>query len=149
MLILKRTNKQPEYTQGELYIDNKYFCDTLEPTDRGLKKDDPTSLIKQVKIPSKTAIPSGLYKISYDIKSPKYSNIKYYKDFCDGKMPRLLDTKGFDGILIHPGNWVSHNSQNDSDGCILVGKWNKDHLINSRITWEKLYNLKQSEIKIE
>lgn len=101
MLILKRTNKQPEYTQGELYIDNKYFCDTLEPTDRGLKKDDPTSLIKQVKIPSKTAIPSGLYKISYDIKSHKYSQVKYYKDFCDGKMPRLLDVPCWEGVLIH------------------------------------------------
>lgn len=144
MLILKRTNKQPEYTQGELYIDNKYFCDTLEPTDRGLKKDDPTSLIKQVKVPSKTAIPTGLYKISYEIKSTKYSQIKYYKDFCDGKMPRLLDVPCWDGVLVHPLNRVE-----ETQGCIGVGKWDKDHLINSRITWEKLYNLKQTEIKIE
>ena len=46
-------------------------------------------------------------------------------------------------------NGVLFRLQSDSEGCILVGKWDKDHLINSRITWEKLYNLKQTEIKIE
>ena len=144
MLILKRTNIQPDYTQGKLYIDDKYFCDTLEPTDRGLKKDDSTSLINSVKVPSKTAIPVGQYNISYDIKSPKYGQIKYYKDFCNGKLPRLLNVPGFDGILIHPLNKVS-----ETQGCIGVGYWNKDRLINSTVTWEKLYNLKQTKIKIE
>lgn len=151
MLILKRINKQPEYTQGELYINNQYFCDTLEPP------------VRAVKIPSKTAIPVGEYNISYNIKSPKYSQIKQYKDFCDGKMPRLLDVKGFDGVLIHPGSYMGYRKsvcnidspdmkeitqeklkaefglilpkgeytikngvlfhiQNDSEGCILVGQ---------------------------
>jgi len=36
-LLLKRIAKKKEYTIGKLYIDNKYFCDTLEDTDRNLK----------------------------------------------------------------------------------------------------------------
>ena len=35
-LTLKRIAKKPKYTIGKLYIDNTYFCDTLEDTDRGL-----------------------------------------------------------------------------------------------------------------
>lgn len=32
-------------------------------------------------------------------------------------MPRLLNVKGFDGILIHKGS-----TANNSAGCIIVGK---------------------------
>jgi len=35
-LTLKRTAKKPTYTIGKLYIDDVYFCDTIEDTDRGL-----------------------------------------------------------------------------------------------------------------
>lgn len=114
MLMLKRTNKQPEYTVGQLTLDNKYICDTLEPTDRGLTSD--STDIDSVKVASKTAIPTGCYNISYQVVSPRYSQIKYYREFCDGKLPRLLNVPGFDGILIHPGNTAK-----DTAGCILVG----------------------------
>ena len=39
-LRIKRIAKQPNYTIGKLYIDDKYYCDTLEDTDRGLKQTD-------------------------------------------------------------------------------------------------------------
>lgn len=35
-ILLKRIAKKPNYTIGKLYIDGKYFCDTLEDKDRGL-----------------------------------------------------------------------------------------------------------------
>ena len=35
-LKLKRIFKGDTYTIGNLLIDGKYFCDTLEDTDRGL-----------------------------------------------------------------------------------------------------------------
>jgi len=35
-LLLKRIAKKSKYTIGRLYIDNEYFCDTIEDTDRGL-----------------------------------------------------------------------------------------------------------------
>jgi hypothetical protein len=33
-LYLKRLTNGQDYTAGQLYIDNKKFCDTLEPADR-------------------------------------------------------------------------------------------------------------------
>jgi len=35
-LTLVRSYLGPSYTIGHLYIDDKYFCDTLEDVDRGL-----------------------------------------------------------------------------------------------------------------
>lgn len=141
MLMLKRTNKQPEYTVGQLTLDNKYICDTLEPTDRGLTSD--STDIDRVKVASKTAIPTGCYNISYQVVSPRYSQIKYYREFCDGKLPRLLNVPGFDGILIHPGNTAK-----DTAGCILVGTWNGKQLTDSKKSWEKVYKLGEKSIKI-
>jgi len=36
-LLLKRIAKKNLYTIGKLYIDGKYFADTIEDKDRGLK----------------------------------------------------------------------------------------------------------------
>jgi hypothetical protein len=81
-----------------------------------------------LKIYCETAIPTGTYKITMNVKSPKFSQKKYYKDFCDGYLPRLLDVKGYDGILIH-GNFMEKSNvngdianQNATCGCLIVGK---------------------------
>lgn len=105
-LKLQRVARKAAYTIGKLYIDDKYFCDTLEDTDRLLKQSDSLSLIKSKKIPGQTAIPTGTYKVIIN-KSPKFGRL----------LPRLLDVPGFDGILIHRGN-----TDKDSAGCILVGE---------------------------
>jgi hypothetical protein len=52
-----------------------------------------------------------------DIVSPKFSKKAYYKSFCNGKMPRIMNVKGFEGILIHKGS-----NADSSAGCIIVGK---------------------------
>jgi hypothetical protein len=44
-ILVKRVAKKEAYTIGKLYIDNKYFCDTLEDRDRGLKQSMPLSEI--------------------------------------------------------------------------------------------------------
>ncbi len=77
-ILLDRFFKGPKYTVGHLYIDGKYFCDTIEDVDRGLLNSMPLSEIKAKKIPSKTAIPRGTYKITLDVVSPKYSKRDYY-----------------------------------------------------------------------
>ena len=81
-LILKRLYLKTDYTIGKLYMDGKYFCDTLE--------DQVRDLTKERKIPGRTAIPAGVYEIVVNV-SPRFKR----------KLPRLLDVPGFDGILIH------------------------------------------------
>ena len=69
--------------------------------------------------------------------SPKYAGVAWYYNFCRGKMPRLKDVPGFDGILIHPGT-----SALDTKGCILVGKNTKvGKLTDSRACFMEVYKL--------
>ena len=142
-LELKRIAKKDKYTIGHLFIDGKFFCDTLEDPDRGLTSTMNLTEIKSKKIKGDTAIPTGTYKITLDVVSPKYSNFsKYpYVKFCGGKMPRLLNIPGYEGVLIHAGN-----TQKDTEGCLLVGE-NKvvGKVINSQVTWKKLYEILQKD----
>lgn len=116
-LFLKRIAKKKEYTIGKLYIDNVYFCDTIEDTDRGLNQSMTEQQVRSIKIPGKTAIPTGTYKINMNIVSPKFGSKPFYKKTCNGKLPRLMEVVGYKGILIHAGN-----TERDTDGCLLVGK---------------------------
>lgn len=72
-IVVKRIAKKPEYTIGKLYIDDVYFCDTLEDTDRNLSQTDILSEISAKKVYGKTAIPSGTYKIDMNTISPRFS----------------------------------------------------------------------------
>lgn len=115
-LLLNRIAKRDTYTIGKLYIDNQYFCDTLEDTDRGLTSDMSLQEILKRKIYGKTAIPTGTYKVNMYTVSPRFKNRNWAKPY-EGKLPRLMDTIGFEGVLIHVGN-----SASDTTGCVLVGK---------------------------
>jgi hypothetical protein len=140
-VVINRKYKKKDYTIGELYINGVFFCNTLEDTDRGLSQHTPLDEIKNKKIYGKTAIPIGTYKMTLDVVSPKYSRqAKYHK--IQGKLPRLLEVPGFDGILIHIGN-----TANDSHGCILVGyNTTKGKVLDSTNTFFKLYDkLKESD----
>lgn len=114
-LRVERLWKKDTYTIGKLYVDDKYFCNTLEDTVRDLSKEKKT--------PGKTAIPYGEYKVVYN-RSPKFGR----------NLPRLLNVPAFEGILIHPGN-----TADDSAGCILVGRNTEvGRLTESRYTSDKL-----------
>ena len=126
-LELKRIFKGENYTIGRLFIDGEYFCDTLE---------DPVRQLDSIKdkIYSKTAIPTGKYKVSMSIVSPKYSIRKSY-NWCGGRLPKLIDVPFFEGILIHSGNTPDHTA-----GCILVGENKiKGQVINSMNTLKNLW----------
>jgi hypothetical protein len=145
-LLLQRRFRGENYTIGSLYIDNVYFCETLEDKDRGLTHDMPLADIIMQKVKAKTAIPAGTYKVVTDIVSPKYSTREAYK-FCSGKVPRLLNVPGYEGILIHIGN-----TADDTEGCILVGENKvKGQVINSTVTFRRLYETLKTakEITIE
>lgn len=141
---LHRAALRKHYTIGHLYVDGVYVCDTIEDTDRGLTQDDTIADIEAVKVKSETAIPKGTYRVTLKVVSPKFGKKDYYKNFCGGKLPRLLDVPGFDGILIHRGN-----NQNDSAGCIIVG-YNKvvGQVVNSQSAFEKLYKILEGDERI-
>lgn len=134
-LLVDRAWKKDTYTISRLYVDGVRFNEILEDRDRGLSQSDPLSYIISEKVSCETAIPSGTYNVRMDIVSPKYAAVKWYKDLCGGKMPRLEKVPGFDGILIHPGNTAL-----DSSGCLLPGKNTKvGQVTASRETFQVLY----------
>ena len=141
-IISERIAKRNTYTISNMYIDGVKFCNVLEDTDRGLTQDMPIEDIQKAKVYGKTAIPTGTYKVTLDIVSPKFSKYKQYK-FCNGKLPRLLDIPGFDGILIHIGN-----TEEDTDGCLLVGKNNVvGKVTESTVTFKALYDKMQEAVE--
>lgn len=107
-LSLKRRYRGPDYTIGSLFVNGAYFSDTLEDKVRDIPREG--------KIPGKTAIPTGEYKVILS-HSPRFKR----------ELPRLLNVPYFDGILIHRGNTPNH-----TEGCILVGENKiKGQVINS------------------
>lgn len=90
-------------TIGKLYLDGTFECYTLEDK------------VREEKIPGKTAIPYGSYRIVIDF-SNRFKKL----------MPHLLDVPGFTGVRIHAGN-----TENDTEGCILLGKETDSKSISS------------------
>ena len=133
-LKLKRIARRETYTIGRLFVGDKYFCDTIEDTDRGLRQSLPLSVNQSKKQKGRTAIPTGKYRVTLEMKSPRFQNSKQY-EFCKGYLPRLINVPAFDGVLIHIGNTAK-----DTEGCILVGE-NKEvgKVLNSTVTFRRLY----------
>jgi hypothetical protein len=102
-LTLKRRFKGPKYTIGSLYINKEYFCDTIEDIDRKLNDSMTEEEIKRIKVYGETAIPYGTYKIDMNTVSPKFRGRSWAEPYS-GKLPRLLNVKGYEGVLIHVGN---------------------------------------------
>lgn len=130
---LIRKYRKTDYTIGQLFINNQYFSDTLEDTDRGLKDSMSLEEIRRIKVFGSTCIPYGTYKVTITY-SPKFKK----------NLPLINNVKGFDGIRIHSGNTSS-----DTQGCILLG-FNKvkGKVINSKDTIDKFINLVQKAIDI-
>lgn len=134
-ILVKRIFSNTKYTIGHLYVDGTYVCDTLEDTDRGFNQYMSYSWIQNQKVIGETAIPVGTYRIDMSTVSPRFVQKAYYAKLCDGKLPRLVDVPGFEGILIHTGNTAS-----ETCGCLLTG-YNKEKgkILNSKQAFEKLY----------
>ena len=142
-LKLNRIARKNGYTIGRLSINGKYFCDTLEDSDRGLSSSMSLDVLKKKKLPHITAIPTGRYQITMDVISPRFSKSKFYQQFGEGRVPRLLNVPAYQGILIHCGNTAK-----DTDGCILVGKNTKVGMVlDSKQTYANLYPLLEEAAK--
>lgn len=104
-LKLVRDLKNDKYTLGSLYIDNAFFCYTVEDTVRDKNNDGDLKDIGEAKVYGETAIPKGNYKVILSM-SNRFKKL----------MPEVLNVPEFTGIRIHAGNTAI-----DSHGCIIVG----------------------------
>lgn len=114
---VRRIAKRETYTIGHMYLDGRYFCDTLEDRVRDLGKEP--------KVPGQTAIPEGRYRVIVN-RSPKFRR----------ELPRLLNVPHFEGILVHRGNTAA-----DSAGCLLVG----ENYVKGKVLNSTPYELKLTE----
>lgn len=149
ILQVYRQYKKDSYTIGKLYINGEYFCDTLEDKDRGLNQNMPLSYLRDHKVYGKTAIPTGDYKITLEVISPKFGSMPFYDNTCQGKLPRLLDVPAFDGVLIHVAD--GYKGAELLQGCIGVGKNKiKGGLLEGKETFTELYKrMEEAQTKEE
>ena len=148
-LTIKRTITRNNYTLGELYIDGQFFCSTLEDRDRGLTQSMSVEQIKSMKVPGETAIPKGTYKVTLDVVSPKFSKYPFYMEVCEGKLPRLIDVKGYEGVLIHVADGIKRDAL--LQGCIGIGNLSsEEYLINGKQVFTEFYNrIKGNDVELE
>lgn len=101
LVVCKRQPTREEVTIGDLLIDDAHFCYTLEDAIREI----PGAPVHTWKIPGRTAIPAGKYRITLEY-SPRFG-------------PRTItlnDVPGFSGVRVHSGNSIL-----DTEGCPIVG----------------------------
>ena len=122
-LLLDRDVRTKNSTIGQLYVDGKFECHTLEDFDRQLKSTMDLSLIQSIKVKAETAIPTGTYEV-----------IITFSNRFQRKLPELLNVKGFEKIRIHSGN-----DKSNTEGCLLVGtERNVDFIGKSRLAFGAL-----------
>ncbi|MEA3443347.1 MAG: DUF5675 family protein [Bacteroidota bacterium] len=127
-LSLLRFSDNGETTIGLLYINDKFYCYTLEDT------------FREEKIAGETRISSGTYQIQFR-KDKTELTLKYrerYPEWFNWHL-QLMDVPGFNSIYIHNGGDHTH-----TEGCILVSDSlnvsnETSFLSNSRETFRKLY----------
>lgn len=118
-LTLNRKWKTKKSTIGELFVDGKFECYTLE---------DFVRKPGEAKVYGETAIPSGIYRVVVD-----------FSNRFQRRMPHVLDVPNFTGIRIHAGLNPSHTL-----GCILVGDTlgdpnNPDDIGGSQAAYKRLF----------
>jgi hypothetical protein len=139
-VLVYRKWPKDEYTVGRLFIDGVLQGNTLEDTDRGLSDAMDERTVRNRKIYGKTAIPRGRYTIDMETVSPKFSKKKFYMDVCQGKLPRIKNVKGFEGILLHVAD--GPKGADLLEGCIGVGLNRvKGQLCEGKDVFTKIYRL--------
>lgn len=126
-LFLTRGRSKGVSTISPLLVDGYWHSWVLEDVIRETGQP-----VAQWKVPSKTAIPCGLYRVTLT-HSQRFNRI----------LPLVNDVPGFTGIRIHPGNTFE-----DTDGCLLPGyEKNGEAVGRSRLAFEELFTLMESATK--
>ena len=96
-------------TLGQLFVDQRFVCHTLEDEVREL----PGVPVADWKIKGATAIPSGTYAITLELSN------RFGPDTLT-----INNVPGFSAIRMHAGNTSA-----DTEGCLLLGMATTDHTI--------------------
>lgn len=124
-ITVKRLHFTSQSTIGELFINGKFECYTLEDVCRDKNKDGDLQDPGEAKVYAKTAIPKGTYRVIIN-QSNRFKR----------KLPLLLNVPGFEGIRIHAGNTAAN-----TEGCLLVGETRaQDFVGSSRKAFTKLFD---------
>lgn len=126
ILPLRKTENS---TISKLFINESFFCYTLEDKDRGLDQSMNLLTIKAKKLFGITAIPAGIYTVTLSM-SNRFKRL----------LPEILNVKGFEGVRIHRGNYAG-----DSLGCIIVGLHESSDCVLNSGDAEKALMLKLQE----
>lgn len=108
-----RTTFTDQSSVGELHINGKFYCFTLEDVDRDLRAEMPLADIRAHKLFAQTAVPTGSYEV-----------ILNWSDRFKKQLPLLLRVPGWEGVRIHSGNFP-----HQTEGCILLGKTKLDNMV--------------------
>jgi len=114
-ILVERKWKKDTYTIGVVSVNGVRFSESVEDKDRGLNSTMSEAYINTRKVYGKTAIPVGTYEVKLTY-SPKFGTTAWGKKY-GGKVPQIMNVKGFSGIRIHP-----LNSAEQSYGCLGFGR---------------------------
>ncbi len=124
-LLLKREHDNPDWTLGKLFVDGVFKHFTCEDE------------LRAVKVRGETRIPAGRYEIKFrKVISGKTTSYRNRFTWFTWHL-ELQNVPGFQYVYMHIGN-----SDNDTDGCILVGNsWNVStgQIGNSAIAFGDFY----------
>lgn len=122
-------------TEGNLYINNVWFCHVIEDKVRA----KPGEWKKELKIYGKTAIPYGVYPVAVTW-SNRFSRM----------LTAIFNVPDFEGIRIHNGT-----NETSSAGCLIVSyKAGKGYVVNDKSAMNDLVKIvlaaqKKEKVTIE
>ncbi len=114
-------------TLSRVFVDGSFACFGLEDEYR------------EDKVPGKTRIPAGAYRVTLRAEGKMYHEFKNrFPGFHKG-MLHIRDVPGFEYVLIHIGN-----TDEDTRGCLLIGTQANNapgnmSISNSKIAYELFY----------
>lgn len=125
---LKRYSDNGESTLGLLFVNNKFFCYTIEDTYR------------KVKVKHETRIPEGEYKVT--LRNAGGMTGRYAKKFpgIHKGMLWIREIPNFEYVYFHMGN-----DKDDSSGCILTADMVNNNTVKdgfageSRLAYTRFY----------
>jgi hypothetical protein len=134
-LKLERKFLNENSTEGNLYVDGKWFCHVIEDKVRA----KPGEWDNSHKVYAKTAIPYGNYQV-----------LVTWSNRFKRMLPLLINVPDFQGIRIHNGR-----TETSSAGCLIVSyKAGKGYVINDKKAMNDLTDMiseaqKKSKVFIE